>query len=259
LKTDSPLSSPSAGNCIIGIEGALLYQESNGMMRLDVRLSATMDKITELLHNEGLRSVALVAFGWLLARADHFFAAREQRRKAIACALADLLDMRHQFLGMETIMRELATLGPIPEQIKSQLRVVFDSLLPAWPEVHTRYDQSVTTVAGLDPLLGFSLRSKEFLRPLMLKMHSIIAQDPNAAVLAPIINMMFSDKVEPILDASILTLARKRGPLEWYRVRRALKTKDKTSDEIKQLLEPIKAAIESQNKPPDAPHAPPVP
>jgi hypothetical protein len=84
------------------------------------------------------------------------------------------------------LIDELATLGNLPEHVKSQLRVVLDSLFPNWQELHERYDKSVTAVARLDPLLSFQLRSKDFVRPVMRTLHSLMGQDSQAAaILAP--------------------------------------------------------------------------
>jgi hypothetical protein len=40
-----------------------------------------------------------------------------------------------------------------------------DGLVPNSDELHRRYDQSVSMVAGLDPVLAFERRSKDLIRP----------------------------------------------------------------------------------------------
>src|SRR5208282_2960836 len=123
-----------------------------------------MKSISNLLNNEAWRSVILIVIGFLLAQLKDFFAQRKERKEAVAVLLSDLLEVRHQFVGIELLIDELATLGNLPEHVKSQLRVVLDSLFPNWQELHDRYDKSVTAVARLDPLLSFQLRSKDFVR-----------------------------------------------------------------------------------------------
>jgi hypothetical protein len=198
---------------------------------------------------DALRSIALVLFGWILGQVERVFASRRDRRRAISTALTDLLETRHQYLGMELLFRSLETLGPIPEQAKSQLRVFVDSLLPDGKELHARYDQSVTTLAGLDPLLAFRFRSKDLLRPFVQRIHFIMSQDAQAAaLLAPFLNQALAEEVEPGLNDAILTLAWKRGPLTWFLTRRALARPVEIPSALKNLLDSLKTTIEAQRQ-----------
>src|ERR1700691_168238 len=114
-----------------------------------------MKTASSLLNSEAWRSVILVVIGFLLAQLKDLFAQRRERREAISVLLSDLLEVRHQFVGVELLIDEIPTLGPLPEHVKSQLRVVLDSLFPNWQELHDRYDKSVTALARIDPLLSF--------------------------------------------------------------------------------------------------------
>ncbi len=166
------------------------------------------------------------------------------------CALSDLLLVKHQLFGLEEIVERIGNIiGNIPEHEKSQLRVVFNSLLPKWEDLHVRYDQSVTTLAGLDPLLAFELRSKDFILPTLNWMHSLMAKEPQtAALIGPIFKTKFLSKIEPVLDKSLVSLAKKKSPLCWYQTRRFVKKGSKLSDEFAEFLEPIKTIIEAQKK-----------
>ena len=87
--------------------------------------------ISELLHNEGLRSVVLVIIGFLLAELKDYFAIRRERKEAVSAALSDLLEVRHRFVGLELLVDELSSLGEIPEHVKSQLRLPVPELAGA--------------------------------------------------------------------------------------------------------------------------------
>jgi hypothetical protein len=208
-----------------------------------------MKTISNLLKNEAWRSVILVVIGFVLAQLKDFFAQRKERREAVSVLLSDLLEVRHQFVGVELLIDELATLGPLPEHVKSQLRVVLDSLFPNWQELHDRYDKSVTAVARLDPLLSFQLRSKDFVRPVMRTLHFHMGQDSQAAaMLAPVIKNNFVNKVETVLNESILKLAKRQSLWCWYRTRRTLKANKKLPDEAREAWESIKAIAQAQGK-----------
>jgi hypothetical protein len=209
-----------------------------------------MRTLTALIHDEWFRSVVNVLIGFLMAQLTGHFGERRERKKAVSRALSDLLIIKHQLFGLEEVVEQIGNMvGNIPEHEKSQIRVVFNSLLPKWDDLHSRYDQSVTTLAGLDPLLAFELRSKDFILPVLNWMHSLMAKDPQAAALiGPIFKTKLLSTIEPVLNKSLVTLARKKGLLCWYETRRLVKKRSKISAELAEFLEPVKIIVEAQKK-----------
>ena len=207
-----------------------------------------MKSVSTLIHDEAFRSVLLVMIGFLLAQLNSFFAGRRERKRAVSCALSDLLEIKFQFLALEQIVEQVGNLvGKVPEHEKSQIRVAFDSMLPKWDELHSRYDQSVTTLAGLHPLLAFQLRAKDFIRPTLMFLHSLMGQDPQAAAFfGPILRTKLLAKIGPILDKSILALAVRKSLLCWFKTARLLKRQKRIPDELEEVFESLKIAIEVQ-------------
>jgi len=205
--------------------------------------------ISNILNNEAWRSVVLVVIGFLLAQLKDFFAQRKERKEAVSVLLADLLEVRHQFVGVELLVDEIASLGNLPEHIKSQIRVVLDSLFPNWQELHERYDKSVTAVARLDPLLSYQLRSKDFIRPVMHTLHTLMSQDSQAAaIVAPAIKNGLVKKLETTLNNSILKLARQQSLWCWYKTRRSLRDSNKFPEDAREAWDSIKALAQAQMK-----------
>jgi hypothetical protein len=208
-----------------------------------------MKLIPELVHDDSLRAVLLVVVGFVLGQFNNYVTTRRERKKAISAALADLLEVRHQYVGVDVTINELAKLGNMPEHLKSQLRSLLDTFLPSWDELHARYEESVTLLSGLDPLLAFELRSKDLLRPVTVKMHSLMGGDPVAAsFVAPFLRSAFADKVEPAFNASIRKLARSKGWVCWYQTCKTLKRRDGLPDDLKRLFEPVKGILEMHIK-----------
>ena len=219
-----------------------------------------MKSISDLMHNEAVRSVALLLVGFLVGQLQDFTAARRERKKALRMALSDLLEVHYQFAAVETITEEVAKLGPLPEHVRAQMAIAMDSLLPNWDELHRRYDQSVTTLAGIDPLLAFKLRSKDFVRPALQKLHAQMSQNAQgAAVLAPVLREALTSKIEPVLKKAVGTLARKVWLLCWYKTRRTLMATKNTSDEMRETLKSINAIVAPHLSTPSSPHTDPAP
>jgi hypothetical protein len=207
-----------------------------------------LQTISGLLHDESFRSVFLIVVGFLLAQLNSYFAGRRERIKAISCALSDLLEIRYQFVGLQVLVDEIGDLaGNTLEHEKSKMTVAFDSMFPKWEELHARFDQSVTTLAALNPLLAFQLRSKDFIRPHLRYLHSLMGQDPQAAALfGPILKTNLLSKVEPVLNESIYALAIRKGLICWYKTRRFLKRNEPMRHEFREMLNSLKTAVERQ-------------
>ena len=208
-----------------------------------------MKVISALIHDEAFRAVFLIVIGFLLAQLNSYFLQRGERKKAVSLALSELLEVRNQFVGLELTMEQVVNLaGSIPEHVKAQFRVTLDSFFPKWEEQHSRYDQSVTTLAALDPLLAYELRSKDFIRPILMTLHSIMSQDPQAAALiGPTLKEKLLGKIEPTLNKSILKLAWGKSLLCWYRTNRLLR-KSGVPDDAREFVTAIKDILEAQQK-----------
>jgi hypothetical protein len=202
-----------------------------------------MKTILEILRSDSFKSAGLILLGWLLGQAEHWFTEHRERRKALSRALADLLEIRHQLIAMEFVLGEIGKFGQIPPQAASQFRLFSESLLPDWNELHRRFDESVTVVASLDPLLGFQLRSKDFIRPVFQRLHLVIVQgDPQAAMIGQAVTQSLFGEAEAALNDAILKVSRKRGPVTWYRVRRSLRPNEKLQEKVRKLVDILKAA-----------------
>jgi hypothetical protein len=232
-----------------------------------------MKTIAGLLTDNKALIVILSAFvAFILGRMSGFFDARRERKKAISVALAELLEIRFQLTGTEGMIEQITcAVGNIPEHEKSQVRLVIASLLPERADLHKRYESCVSTIAPFDPLLAYVLRSKDHVLRIVNWLHSIMGQNPQAASwFGPVLKGLLTDAFQPVLDKSILRLARKKNWLCWYRTSRLLQRGKVMDEDAMQLLKPITdrmdlfktaaaavSAPSSSQKPPDGNPQPP--
>jgi hypothetical protein len=80
-----------------------------------------------------------------------------------------------------------------------------------------------------------------------------------AAVMAPVIRAAFANKIEPLLRKSVITLAKKLGPLCWYNTHRALTATKSNSDETRELVKRINAMVAPHLNAPVPPANSPAP
>lgn len=102
-----------------------------------------------------------VLLGSVLSGIGFHFKARQERSRIIALALADLLEIRHRMVGVELILGRLFSLKLLNIEEGPLFRNIFESLLPDDPALSARYDNAVSLLAGIDPVLAFTLRSRD--------------------------------------------------------------------------------------------------
>lgn len=208
-----------------------------------------------LLNSEWFKSTAALVIGWLLSEVSHYILDRRERRKAISSALADLLEIRHNFVSLEVAISEIKKL--IPKEVLSadaepQLRIFLtqhiQQLFPQWQQMShdasARYNESVTLVASIDPILGYQLRSKDLSQQVFVFLTSLFAQDAKISQLWQEVNQSLFKDLTGALDSYIKRLAWKRGPITWWKARRMLLTDSEIPEPAQKMLDIIRKGIE---------------
>lgn len=222
------------------------------------------------LDGEWIKSTAGLIIGWGLSTLTHYFLSREERRKAISRALSDLFEIRHQFVGFERIMAEFKKIIPAEImtadaeiQFRASLAQQLPNLFPQWQtmsqQLSERFNESVTLIAAIDPILGYRLRSKDLVQQVTGFLNSIFAQNAQAAELWGEMNQVISESLTKELDTYIRDLAWKLGPLTRWRVANVLTKEQDVPDAFKRYMETVRKAIEkSQEKAAPEQSAPPT-
>jgi hypothetical protein len=204
-----------------------------------------LQTLMQYVRTDAFKSVALVLVGVFASQFQQWLSKRQERKRAIRRAVADLLEVRFHVVGVERIFKELRQFGEIPPQLYPQFRLFIDSLLPNWEELHRRYDESVTVVAGFDPILGYQLRSKDAIWPAMQRLHTMIPNDPQALAVAPLVSQTLTAQLEKPLNDAILKVSRKCGWITWFRVRRTL-TSEQFESAVKTIADSLKPFAAAQ-------------
>lgn len=190
--------------------------------------------MNNLLGSEWFKSIATLVLGWLLSEIGHYLLARRERRKAISGALSNLLEIRHHFVSLEAAVTEIKKLIPkevLPANAELQLRVAIPQIMqqffPQWQEMaheaSGRYNESVTLVASIDPLLGYQLRSKDLAQHVFGILNSLFAQDAQVSQLWQQVNQSLFEDLASALDSYLKRLAWKISPITWWKTRRMLR------------------------------------
>jgi hypothetical protein len=110
-------------------------------------------------------------------------------------------------------------------EIELQARAVMQTtFFPNSPQLTQRYNDAVSQVAALYPLLGYQLRSKDILRPIINTLYTSVtqSQDMRAAAFLKKMNALLLKEADKNFSDLILKVARKRSLWTRFVVKRHL-------------------------------------
>jgi len=182
-----------------------------------------------------------VVLGSALSGMGEFIKERRERKRKVAIALADLLEIRHCIVAVDAILVELHERAGMPKEITPALRNFLDSNLPSNDGLDERYNNAVTQLAGYDPVLAFSLRSKNTLSPFLFSLRNLALQSGADPKEFEVIESQLRVVVTPTLNSAVVELACYHS---WFTKRRVQRMVGKAAElppEMTQLLDQIKA------------------
>ena len=208
---------------------------------------------TSYFKSDWFKAVSAVILGGAANELGHYFADRRERKRSIGRALSDLLEIRVRFIGAEMVIAELGKIFPLSALDQAQARTAFHNLVGGWPQLAQRYNESVTLVASLSPVLAYRLRSKEVGQQIfqIVDMAAASAQQEAAqahAIWQTQLSPLLSKEVAGTLTDTCRRVAWKHGVLTWWDVRGILKRSTELPPEAKQYLDVVKQLVEQQKK-----------
>ncbi|WP_285412931.1 hypothetical protein [Variovorax sp. efr-133-TYG-130] len=157
-----------------------------------------------------LAPLAGVVLGSALTGVSTYFKDKKERRRIIAVALADLLEVRHHLVSKEMVVSAIRSKAGIQPGWLTQLRSAIDAMAPLDTGIHQRYDAAISLLAGVDPVLAFKMRSKNLVPSILSKIRTQTPEGADSALL-DLAEVDLIGAVAPTLDLALLTLSRKHS------------------------------------------------
>lgn len=199
--------------------------------------------IFTLIPWESVTTIFSVILGAGIAGAGTLWQARIDRKKALAMALADLLETRHRLITFQTMIEELKKHFQVNDEQISIIRNLMSQILPQDPDLHERYSKSVRIIAGVDPLLAYRMRSKDMVSDLMDNINLMTTQNGIPAQGISKFEESLRSFVIPLLDEALLELAQEHSSKLHKDVKKVLNAPK--PPELQQWIEEMKRQIES--------------
>ena len=180
-----------------------------------------------------------VVLGSGLSGLSTYIRERKERKRTIALALTDLLEVRHHIVAADFTVKALQLRVEVPASALSALRNLLDQISPLDGELHTRYNNAVSLIAGVDPVLAFTLRSKNTMPTLISSLRRLAASAPTEVENFEAIEKVLWSALVPNLDAAVLELAAQHSFSTSRKVKRIVKSAKDEPPEVAALLKSL--------------------
>jgi predicted component of type VI protein secretion system len=149
-------------------------------------------------------------FGWGLSELSQERRAKQEERKALARALAELLEIRNVVVNLPALFAKLKDSIEIPAHDWTQASAIIEDILPPSDAIHKRFDAAVDVLAGYSPALAYMLRSKDRVIPLLSFLRSVSSSEELKRAW-PDFEQMLSKDIEGNLNEACRDIARRLG------------------------------------------------
>jgi len=181
-------------------------------------------------------AVVTLLIGWFLNELHHWFWSSREAREPFGRALADLLEIRHELKGLRVILAEVKKRVSISGDDERAMRTLLESILPEVEDLRDRFNNAVTSIASVDPVLAFRLRRKDQFRPLLERARALAKLGEHGNELP----IWLEDKLTNVfmlsLEELIIDVAKGHGLRTWWRVRRRMSKPDDLPREVDELF-----------------------
>jgi hypothetical protein len=161
--------------------------------------------------------------GWSLNELGHRFRATREEKKAYAKAIAELLEIRHNVVGVSNAFEQLRIKLEITEQDWSIAKEIFKDFLPKSDGIKQRYNVAVDLISEINPILGYKLRSKDLWVDIDSELETLLKLDPNLLQYKSDFLGMFNERVKTSVEKSLFELAKYHGWKTRFSMKKFLK------------------------------------
>lgn len=184
-----------------------------------------------------------VLIGSILTGTGSVIKWRLERKRLIARALSELLEIRHQMIGLDRVLTLLASQLQIPAEVMPMVRNLVSSIVPMDSGVHQRYEEVVTLLSSEDPLLSFHLRARCSILTFIESIRTSGIEHGVEPEFIEKIGNELSSLIIPELNKVILLVGRKHSFITWWKLKRILNKSDELPPNVLNFMEMMSSLV----------------
>lgn len=154
------------------------------------------------------------------------YKAHKERKRIIALALSDLLEVRHRVVMLNEAIRFIQCQAKDVQISGPHLRNLLEELIPADTALDARFDEAVTLLAGIDPVFAFELRSKNHFPLFLKKLRQLALSMGDNLPAFEATEKKLIEAITPTLDEAVLKVAKHHSRRVLKEVTRVVALKD---------------------------------
>jgi hypothetical protein len=180
-----------------------------------------------------------VVVGAVMAGFGQLYKARLERKRVIAMALSDLLEVRHRVVSLNAVLKHLQKYGNLPPVSMPHFRNLLDHLVPLDDKLDARFDGAVTLLAGMDPVFAFDLRSKNLLPQSINKLRLVATTAGEDLAKFEAFESSLIETLTPKLDEAVLRVAKHHSGKSYREVQTVIAQKNNVEEALAPLLKSL--------------------
>lgn len=180
-----------------------------------------------------------VILGSTISGISVYFRSRTERKRLIACALSDLLEIRHYFVNIDVILREIKSRTPISQETVHSFRTQIKSIIPMDSNIHERYEEAISLLAGIDPVLAFKMRSKNKILDIFDTIRQYSTSNGASPFQIEEFETILRTAITPAMDKAVLELAALHSSTTSQQVKEIVASANGPQPKIASLLDNI--------------------
>ena len=180
--------------------------------------------------------VVTLLIGWFLNELHHWFWSNREERKPFGKALTDLLELWHDLKGLRIALFEIKKRFPISEDDERVIIKLLEDILPKLEDLQRRFNDAVTSIASIDPMLAFRLRGKDQYRLLLEWVRALAKVDGLGKQLSIWLEDKLTDAFLSNLEELIIDVAKAHGLRTWWKVHKRISKPVELPKEIDEIL-----------------------
>ncbi|CAM3328557.1 hypothetical protein [Polaromonas hydrogenivorans] len=180
-----------------------------------------------------------VILGSTISGIGVYFRSRTERKRLIACALSDLLEIRHYFVNIDVILREIKSRTPISQETVHSFRTQIKSIIPMDSNIHERYEEAISLLAGIDPVLAFKMRSKNKILDIFDTIRQYSTSNGASPFQIEEFETILRTAITPAMDKAVLELAALHSSTTSQQVKEIVASANGPQPKIASLLDNI--------------------